>query len=122
MYAHFGIVFRKDRIDLGNTVKIVGTGNALTLLLGDVTFAAVGMAMTITGDVAVVIATITGGTAGQTLLLMFEDANVTITDTPGHAADTIDLLGAVDLVSADDTMLLLAFDGTSWYEICRSVN
>lgn len=112
-----------DNLDLGTTSKIVGTGNALTLGIGAVTFAVVGMSMTITGDAGGnVIATITGGTAGQTLLLMFVDALVTITDTPGHAANTVDLLGAVDLVSADDTMLTLVFDGTSWYEVGRSVN
>jgi hypothetical protein len=112
-----------DHLDLLTTSKIVGTMNALTLGAGAVTFAAAGMAMVITGDGgANVIATITGGTAGQTLLLEFVDANVTITDTAGHAANTIDLLAAADLVSADDTFLLLVFDGTSWYEICRSVN
>jgi hypothetical protein len=112
-----------DHLDLLTTSKIVGTMNALTLGVGAVTFAAAGMAMVITGDGgANVIATITGGTAGQTLLLEFVDALVTITDTAGHAANTIDLVGAVDLVSADDTMLLLVFDGTSWYEVSRSVN
>jgi len=110
-----------DHLDLLTTSKIVGTGNALTLGAGAVTFAVVGMGMTITGDaLGNVIATITGGTAGQTLLLMFVDALVTITDNNAHAADSIDLSAA--FVSADDTLLMLGFDGTSWYEICRSVN
>jgi hypothetical protein len=110
-----------DHLDLLTTSKIVGTGNALTLGAGAVTFAVVGMGMTITGDaLGNTIATITAGTAGQTLLLMFVDALVTITDDGTHAANTIDLSAA--FVSADDTVLLLGFDGTSWYEICRSVN
>ena len=40
-----------------------------------------------------------------------------------HTADTIDLAGtATNLTSADDTTLELIHDGTSWYEISRSVN
>lgn len=110
-----------DHLDLLTTSKIVGTGNALTLGAGAATFAVVGMAMTITGDaLGNTIATITGGTAGQTLLLMFVDALVTITDDNTHAANTVDLSAA--FTSADDTLLTLIFDGTSWYEASRSVN
>ena len=57
------------------------------------------------------------------MLLVFVDGNVTITDTDAHTANTVDLAGvATDLTSADDTTLLLFFDGTSWYEVSRSVN
>jgi len=80
--------------------------------------------MEITGDGgANVVATITGGATGQMLTLFFVDGFVTITDTDAHGANTVDLVGAAtDLVSADDTTLTLMFDGTSWYELSRSVN
>lgn len=88
---------------------------------GVTTFVVVGEIMKITGDaLANVIATITGGVTGQILMLVFVDALVTITDDNTHAANTIDLSAA--FVSADDAILTLMFDGTSWYEISRSVN
>jgi hypothetical protein len=100
---------------LGRTVS------AATLGLAATTFAAVGEAMVITGDGAAnTVATITGGVTGQTLILTFVDALVTITDTDAHTANTVDLSAA--FISADDTTLMLFFDGTSWYEISRSVN
>ena len=75
----------------------------------------------LTGDAgANTIATITGGLDGQILRLLFVDALVTITDANTHAANTVDLGAA--FTSADDTVLLLMFDGTSWYEVSRSVN
>lgn len=77
--------------------------------------------MIITGDAgANTIATITGGIDGQFLCLLFVDALVTITDDNSHAADSVDLSAA--FTSADDTVLLLKYDGTSWYEVSRSVN
>ena len=100
---------------LGRTIT------ASTLGLGATTFAVVGEAMEITGDGAAnIVASITGGVTGQILFLTFVDALVTITDTDAHNADTIDLSAA--FVSADDTTLMLFFNGTSWYEISRSVN
>lgn len=66
------------------------------------------------------LATITGGYKGQTLTLLFTDANITITDDNTHTANTVDLSAA--FTSADDTTLTLFFDGTSWYETSRSVN
>lgn len=75
----------------------------------------------ITGDAGTnTLATITGGVLGQTLFLEFVDGLVTITDDNTHAANSIDLSAA--FTSADDTILMLLFDGTSWYEVSRSVN
>lgn len=95
-----------------------------TLGAGATTFAVASEIMIITGDGGGnTIATITGGTEGMILILLFVDANITITDTDAHTANTVDLAGtATDLTSADDTVLTLFFDGTSWYEISRSVN
>ena len=93
----------------------------LSLAASATTFAVVTSLMTITGDAgANTIATITGGFDGQILTLIFVDALVTVTDTATHAADTIDLSAA--FTSADDTVLQLVYDGTSWYEVRRSVN
>ena len=93
----------------------------LTLGVAATTFAVTGEIMQITGDAgANTVATITGGLTGQELTLIFVDALVTITDTDAHTANTVDLSAA--FTSADDTILKLIFDGTSWYEISRSVN
>jgi hypothetical protein len=66
------------------------------------------------------LSTITGGVTGQKITLLFVDANVAITDTAAHTTDTVDLSAA--FTSADDTILQLIYDGTSWYETSRSVN
>jgi hypothetical protein len=77
--------------------------------------------MTVTGDAGGnTIATITGGISGQELILIFVDALVTITDDNTHAANSVDLSAA--FTSADDVVLKLVFDGTSWYEVSRSIN
>ena len=65
--------------------------------------------------------TITGASDGTTLVLLFIDAECTVTDTDAHTADTFDLAGG-NLTSADDTTLTMIYDGTSWYETARSVN
>jgi hypothetical protein len=97
------------------------TVGSLTLGAAATTFAVAGDLMTITGDAgANTIATITGGYAGQELTLLFVDALVTITDDNAHTADSVDLSAA--FTSADDTVLKLVYDGTSWYEVSRSVN
>ena len=95
--------------------------SALTLGAAATTFACDSNLMTITGDAgANTIATITGGIDGQHLTLIFVDALVTITDDNTHAAESVDLSAA--FTSADDTVLNLVYDGTSWYEVSRSVN
>ncbi len=116
-----GVKLKDNNVELA-TGKIARTITALAVLgAGAVTFAVTGEAMVIDGDVGGnVIATITGGVAGQTLFLRFVDASVTITDDATHAANTVNLAGA--FVSADNTTLTLLFDGTSWFELARSVN
>ena len=96
---------------------------ARTLLLGAAatTFATTSNVMTITGDGgANTIATITGANSGQYLILIFVDGLVTLTDDNGHGANTLDLSAA--FTSVDDTTINLIYDGTSWYEVSRSVN
>ncbi len=104
------------------------TGNTLqTTILGAgvTTLAITKNVVTLTGHVADnTLATITGGLAGQTLTIICVDDRVTITDTDdAGGANTIDLLGtATNFISADDTVLQLIYDGTSWFEVNRSVN
>jgi hypothetical protein len=115
-----GVKHKDGDVELATGV-VERTMTPLTLGVGDTTFAVTGEFMEITGDGgANTIATITGGQTGQTLVLLFVDANVTITDTDAHTANTVDLSAA--FTSADDTTLTLKFDGTSWYELSRSVN
>jgi hypothetical protein len=101
--------------------NVASAAKTLTLGAGATAFAVTSNVMTITGDGGGnTIATITGGLSGQRLTLIFVDALVTITDDNTHAANSVDLSAA--FTSADDTVLELVFDGTSWYEVSRSVN
>lgn len=93
----------------------------LTLGVGVTTFSITSNVMTITGDSGGnTLATITGGSTGMLLTLIFVDALVTITDDNTHASNSMDLSAA--FVSADDTVLQLVHNGTSWYEVSRSTN
>jgi len=110
------------------TLKVNGvlsTSNiAHTLAAAATTFVCTSNVMTITGDGGTnTVATITGAKSGTLLTLIFVDGNITLTDTDAHTANTVDLAGtATDLTSADDKTLQIVFNGTSWYEVSRSVN
>ncbi len=65
---------------------------------------------------AVSIATIAGAPANGCLLtLIFTDANVTLSDNNTGASNTLDLGG--DISSADDKVVQLVHDGTSWFRV-----
>lgn len=102
----------------GNTAQ-----QTSTLAAAATTLALTKNVLTVTGDGGGnTLATLTGGVVG-TYTLIFVDALVTITDTDAHTANTIDLVGtATNLTSADDLVLQVVFDGTSFYEVSRSAN
>ena len=95
----------------------------ITLAAAATTFSAKQKLVVVTGDGGGnTVATITGPMtqAGNVIRLLFVDTNVTITNDNTHAADSVDLSAA--FTSADDTVLEIMYDGTSWYEVSRSVN
>ncbi len=109
----------RPRVIYGDTVSTQNTPT--TLGVAAATFAQSTGLHTMTGDAGGnTVTTITAGVGGQTLTLLFVDSDITITDDNAHTADTVDLNAA--FVSADDTTLQLLHDGTSWYELTRSVN
>lgn len=94
---------------------------AKTLAAAATALAVTSNIVTVTGDAGGnTVATITGGTAGQVLTLIFVDALVTITDDATAASNTVNLSAAFTS-TANDTMTLV-YDGTSWRETARSVN
>lgn len=102
---------------LGNVAQ-----QTITLGVGVTTFAVTTNVIRVTGDGgANTIATITGASVG-TYAFIFVDGLVTISNDDGHGANTTDLEGAGDFTSADDSVLVLVFDGTSWYQSGESVN
>jgi len=76
--------------------------------------------MVVTADSTTTIATIGGGREGQELILQFGDSNIAITDDTSANENTADLSAA--FTSANNTILKLVNDGTSWRESSRSVN
>ena len=133
-YKLYDMTFPDEDVDLGlisqNAAAIAAAAataaakkakTAVTLAAAATAIAKTSDFMVVTGDVGGnTVATITGGEEGDELTLLFVDTDVTITDTDAHTADTVDLSAA--FTSADDTMLKLKYDGTSWYEVSRSVN
>ncbi len=97
------------------------TARTTTLGVAATTFPVFSNVMTMTGDGGGnTVATITGAKSGQYLILIFVDGNITITDDNSHAANSVDLSAA--FTGADDTTIHLIYNGTSWYEVSRSVN
>ena len=123
-YANSNSNLGVTRPDEGNLGFGANDPTTLAAAATTVTLTNGGGVLTLTGDAgANTIATITGGVSGRTLDIICVDALVTITDTDAHTADTIDLAGtATNFVCADDSVLRIIYDGTSWYEISRSVN
>jgi hypothetical protein len=82
---------------------------------GATTPSAVGVSyFDISNSSATSITNFTGAAEGQMLLLVFRDANTTITRNNAYLA------GGADFISAANATLLLISDGTNWYEVCRS--
>lgn len=101
--------------------KLSSTLTSVTCAAAATTFAVTSNVVRVTGDGGGnTIATITGGVSGQLLTLLFVDALVTITDTGGATANSIDLSAA--FTSAAKATLTLIFDNNKWFEISRSVN
>lgn len=109
--------------EAANVAPTVPYKKSVTLGAGAMTFEADAPLIVITGDSGTnTLATITGtmAFAGQRIVLLFVDALVSITDDNSYNPNSVDLSAA--FTSADDTILELIHDGTSWYEISRSVN
>lgn len=66
--------------------------------------------------------TITGAEEGQKIVIIFQDT-LTVTDNDSATFNTINLQGSTsNFVAGQYDTLQLIYDGTSWYEISRSVN
>jgi hypothetical protein len=100
---------------------VVASVPATTLGSGATTLAVASIVVKLTGDAGGnTIGTITGGISGMSLVIIFVDALVTITDTDTPTANTVNLSAAFTS-SANDT-LSLVYDGNKWFETARSVN
>ena len=116
-----GITATTGDVILSDGAMAAANEGLAALGASDATFAVDSNTVTVTGESSgQTIATITGGVDGQLLTLIFVDTYVTITDTGTAASNTVDLSAA--FTSADDTVLQLVYDGTSWFEVSRSVN
>lgn len=98
-----------------NSIQSITLGSSVT------TFAVTRNYVRVTGDGgANTIATITAAAIGLPYVFEFVDALVTITDNDAHDVNSVDLSAA--FTGADDTILTLAHNGVSWYEVSRSAN
>ena len=94
---------------------------AVTVTASATTFAVLKNNVAVTGDAGGnTIATITGGGAIGTYVLRFIDDKITITDTADGSANTVNLSAA--FTSTANDIMVLYWNGTSWYECSRSVN
>lgn len=112
---------RKVTLSTIKTYSNAVTTQSVTLAAAATTIAVTSRFVVVTGDAGGnTVATITGGATGVPYVFLFVDGLVTITNTDAHTANTVDL--SASFTSADDTTLMLIYDGTSWYELSRSVN
>jgi len=100
---------------------VVASVISTTLGSGATTLAVASRVVKLTGHVSGnTIGTITGGISGMSLVIIFVDALVTITNDDTSTANTVNL-SASFTSSANDT-LSLVYDGNKWFETARSVN
>lgn len=85
--------------------------NATTLDVSNVASVSVG------NTVATTITSITGGSSGQKVTLVFTNGQTTIQNNAN-----IKLQGGVDFVAPQYSTLELIYMGTTWYQVSRSVN
>jgi len=100
------------------TAKGANVASANDLTLGND-----GNVFHITGTTQINAITTTNWQAGSEIILIF-DASVTVkNNTSGGGSTAVMLLqGAADFSATANDVLKLIFDGTSWYEVSRSVN
>jgi len=101
------VILRQNRVEL-------------TIASGATSFFINSNYMVVTALAGITVATIEGGREGQTLILSFTDANITITDTSTGALNTVNL--SASFTSTAEDIMVLIFNGTSWREVSRSVN
>ncbi len=108
VFTHGLSVYDEDSVTLGAAVT---------------TFVITSESMTITGDGgANTIATLTGGITGEAMFvtLLFNDALVTITDDNTGTVNTINL--SASFTSTANDIIVLKYNGNSYFEISRSIN
>jgi hypothetical protein len=90
---------------------------------GDLTLGADGNTFHITGTTTINAITTTNWQAGSEIILIF-DASVTVkNNTAGGGSTAVFLLaGGADFGATSNDVLKLVYDGTSFYEVSRSVN
>lgn len=122
--ANKGIADSAGNLKLAVTTTSVAASSVLsgglthrkgTYTPGDTTPSVSGVSyLDINNSSATSITNFTGAVEGQMLMLVFRNANTTITRNNAYLA------GSVNFTSANNATLLLISDGTAWYEVCRS--
>lgn len=89
----------------------------------DLTLGNDGNVFTITGTTQINAITTTNWQAGSEIILIF-NASVTVKNNTAGGANTAVLLlsGGVDFSATSNDVLKLVYNGTSWFEVSRSVN
>lgn len=76
-----------------------------------------GRVFTVANTGATTITTFDDATPGETYTFIFSDGNTTVQD-----GANLHLSGGVNFISTADDVLVLVYDGTSFYEVSRSTN
>jgi len=105
-----------------------GSSSVKTHSIQSKTLAGAATTFALTSDIVILtgdgggntLATITGGTNGQLLTILFVDSFVTITDTDAATSDTVNLSAAFTGTATD--VITLVYSGVKWFEVSRSVN
>ena len=111
-HTQFSDIFMMGRILVGGTTTAVTSLTANTLDVEHITV------KQITLDGADNLTTLSNGSYGQIITLIFGNGNTTLVD-----GAFLNLSGAANWnPGADDTIQLVCLDATVWYEVSRSVN
>lgn len=103
------------RIEMAKGASVASTG--------DLTLGSDGNVFHITGTTTINVITTSQWQAGSEVILIF-DASVTVKNNTSSGGGTAVFLlaGGVDFSATANDVLTVVYDGTSWFEKCRSVN
>lgn len=103
------------RVQMGLGANVASANN--------LTLGADGNSFHITGNTQINAITTTGWQAGSVIHLIFDSTPTVKNNTAGGAGTAVLLLAlGVDFLATANDVLTLLYDGTSWFEVCRSVN
>lgn len=130
---NYGLLVNGGNVGIGDLAPImklkIGAGrfgqmySAGVVAANDLTLPADGNIHPVSGNTTINAITTSGWSAGSIVYLIFSGTPTLKNNTAGGAGTAVMFLaGAVDFAATASDVLTLVYNGSAWFEVCRSVN